>query len=319
MLEDAIEEAAAALRSAEVIGTLGHVAPDGDALGSALALALAARRAGKQAVTSFGEPFTVPPSLRFLPLETLVPPGEFPKGADVVVAFDTASPDRLGSLEETARSAGTFIVADHHATNEGFGDITVIDPVGAASGELAYRLIRAAGWEIDLDVATCVYTALVTDTGRFQYSATTPATLRMAADLVAVGVRPEVVGQQIYERVPFGYLSLSSLVLGRARLDTDRAFVWSVVHLADLTASGLSYDDTDGLIDDLRIAQEADVALLLKEVSGGLKGSLRSRGRVDVGAIAVSLGGGGHRNAAGFTVARSVEETVAAVSSHLDG
>ena len=317
-VSEAIDRAAAALRSAETIGTLGHVSPDGDALGSALALALAARRAGKAAFTSFGEPFVVPDNLGFLASETLVRPAEFPTSADVVVAFDTASSDRLGSLEPAARGARTFVVADHHVSNDGFGDISIIDPEAAASGELAHRLIRAAGWEVDLDVATCIYTALVADTGRFQYSSTTPETLRLAADLVAIGVRPELVGQRLYEEVPFGYLGLSSLVLGRAELDPARSLVWSVVRIADLAATGMVYEAADGLIDDLRIAREADVALLLKEVDGGYKGSLRSRGRVDVGAVAVALGGGGHRNAAGFTVAGEVAEVVAAVAAHLD-
>ena len=317
-IDDAIRRAADALQSAETIGTLGHVSPDGDALGSALALALAARRAGKTAVASFGEPFVVPANLRFLPAEPLVHPADFPTQADVVVAFDTASADRLGSLGPAAETAATFVVADHHVSNDGFGDIAIVDPASAASGELAYRLIRAAGWEIDGDVARCIYTALVADTGRFQYSATTPATLRMAAELMEIGVRPEEVGQHLYEEVPFGYLALASRVLGRAELDEQRSLVWSVVQLADLAATGVGYEAADGLIDDLRVAREADVALLLKEVDGGMKGSLRSRGRVDVGAIAVALGGGGHRNAAGFTVDAAVDDVVGAVTAHLD-
>ena len=227
------------LRDAESVACAGHVAPDGDALGSALGLAAAARLAGKNVSVAFGDPSVLADNLNFLPLDLISPVAEFPSEPEVMVAFDTASAERLGSLEAPARKAKTLIVVDHHVSNEGFGDIQIIDATAAASAELAYLLISAAGWPIDDAAATSLYTGLVTDTGRFQYSATSPRTLRIAAHLIEAGVRPEVIGQNLYEKVPFGYLALSARVLGRSQLDKARSMVWSSMTKEDLRATGL--------------------------------------------------------------------------------
>ncbi len=312
-----LKEAAEALNAARSVVTVGHVAPDADALGSALALARAARNAGKEAASSFGEPFVVPDAFRFLPVDLLVPPEKFPEGIDVAVAFDAASADRLGSLRPAVESAETLIVVDHHASNEGYGDIQVIDPSAGASGQLAFYLLEETGWDIDRGVATALLAAIVADTGRFQYSSTSPELLRVAALLLERGARPEEVGQNLFERVPYGYLAVASAVLGRAALDGETSLVWSVLYRDDLEQAGISYEDADPLIDQLRIAREAEVALLIKEVTGGLKGSLRSRGAVDVGTMAVALGGGGHHNASGFDHPGPVEDVVSAVKALL--
>lgn len=310
-------------RAVEVVGKTPslaitcHVSPDGDAIGSALALAHAARGAGVEAVVSFGEPFVLGPAYGFLDTTPLVLPSEFPTEPEVMVVFDVASVDRLGELGAVAARAGTVVIVDHHASNSGFGDVQVIDPDMAASAQLATYLIEALGWEIDETIATCLLTGIVTDTGRFQYSATDGETLRVAARLLDAGARPEVIGQHVYESVPAGYLALSARVLGRAVLEEERRFIWSTVYLDDLVASGVRYEETDPLIDDLRVAREADVAALLKQVDGGFKVSLRSRGRVDVGRIASEAGGGGHHNAAGFTGSADVDEVLAVIRAGL--
>jgi len=310
-------------KAAEVIGAAGslaitcHVSPDGDALGSALGLAHAARIAGKTAVVSFGTPFVVPPNLEFLDLSPLIPPAEFPEEPEVMVVFDAGSFDRLVELGSSAKRAGSLVVVDHHVTNEGFGDIQVIDGSVAASGQLAVYLLDELGWAIDERVATCLLTAIVTDTGRFQYSSTSPETLRVAARLVEAGARPEEIGQRVYESVAFGYLKASSIVLGRAELEEDLGLVWSWVGHEDLVATGVRYEDLDGLIDDIRIAREAGVAALLKQVDKGWKVSLRSRGAADVGSIAVAHGGGGHHNASGFTSALARDEIIESIRAGL--
>jgi phosphoesterase RecJ-like protein len=312
-----IRRAAEAIAGAGHITAVGHVNPDGDALGSSLALALSARRTGLPAVASFGGDFVVPDVFRFLDLAPLVPPAELPDPPDVMVVFDVASPDRLGGLATAAAAARLVVVVDHHASNSGFGDVQVIDPEAGASAQLAYHLIRELGWPIDRAVGDALLTGIVTDTGRFQYSATDPDIHRVAADLLEAGVRPEVLGQHLFESVPYGYLQVSSRVLGRSRLEPDAGLVWSVALEADLEAAGVGWEDCDGLIDDLRIVREAEVAALLKEVAGGYKVSLRSRGGVDVGSIAAANGGGGHHNAAGFTAAGRPDEVIARVRSAL--
>ncbi len=319
-IQGQIDRAVEILRSARQVASTCHVGPDGDALGSALALARAAHQAGKEACASFGEPFHLSERYGFLPLDVLVPPSEFPDAPEVVVAFDAGSLDRLGELGGPAKEAETLIVVDHHISNRGFGDVDIIDPEAAASAELALRLIKELGWPLDPATATCLLMGLVTDTGRFQYSNTTPATLRAAATLVEAGARPELIGQQVYESVPFAYLAVEAAVLGGAALEPDRSLVWSVLRTGDLERAGLGMEDTEPLIDALRVAREAEVTALAKELSDGtVKVSLRSRGGVDVEAIASELGGGGHHNASGFTFKGSPEEAIAAVRARLSG
>jgi phosphoesterase RecJ-like protein len=316
-MKEALKKAAEVIAAAESLAISCHVSPDGDALGSALGLAHAAAAAGKPAVVSFGTPFVVPPTLEFLDLGPLVPPKDFPEEPAVMVVFDVGSFDRLVELGSSAKRAGTLVVVDHHVTNEGFGDVQVIDGSVAASGQLAVYLLDELGWEIDERVATCLLTAIVTDTGRFQYSSTSPETLRVAARLVEAGARPEEIGQAIYEAVAFGYLKVSSVVLGRAELEEDLGLVWSWIGHADLAATGVRYEDLDGLIDDIRIAREAGVAALLKQVDKGWKVSLRSRGEVDVGSIAVAHGGGGHHNASGFSSELPREDVIESIRAGL--
>jgi phosphoesterase RecJ-like protein len=314
----AVSEAAATLRDAERIVALGHVGPDGDALGSALGLALAARAAGKDAVVSFGEPFVVPRAFRYLDLGPLVAPGAISGAIDVLVACDTADVERLGSAAVLVERAKRLVVVDHHRTNDGFGDVLVIDPEAAATAQLIVAIVDALAWPLTPAAATALYTGMVTDTGRFQYSSTTPEVHRVTARLVEAGAVPDDVARHLYEEAPFGYLKVAAEVLGRAVLDAPNRLVWSVLTERDLAGAGVGYEDADGLIDLLRIAEETDVACLLKVLEPGrVKGSLRSRGRVDVAAIAVELGGGGHHNAAGFTFHGEVAEAIARITAAL--
>ncbi|MDX1447580.1 MAG: bifunctional oligoribonuclease/PAP phosphatase NrnA [Acidimicrobiia bacterium] len=318
-MSEAFERAVEVIGDADELVLACHIGPDGDALGSMLGFGMAASRAGKRVVASFGTPFVVPDTYRFLELDLLVPPAQVPEEPAVFVCFDAGSADRLGELAAVASRAGTVVVIDHHVTNEGFGDVNLIDPEAAATAEIVIRLLERLGWEVDQPMATALLAGLVTDTGRFQYSNTTPETLRAAARMIEAGARPEVIGQHVYEETPFGYLRAAGAVLGRAQLDPDRRLVWSILTKEDLAESGISHGDTDPLIDSVRTAIESDVALLVKEMEGGrVKGSLRSRGRVDVGALAVELGGGGHHNAAGFTMEGTAEEAVEAVRSRLE-
>jgi phosphoesterase RecJ-like protein len=318
-VDAALNDAAAVLARAESIVVIGHVGPDGDALGSALGLALAARNAGKSAYATFGEPFVVPDQLRFLPTDALVSPGELAARAfDVAVAVDVAAPDRLGSAAAIVAAAGEFVVIDHHITNDGFGDVSVVDPNAAATAEVIHRLLVRLDWEIDEPIAEALYVGLVTDTGRFQYSATSPAVHQIAADLLQRGVSPARVGRHLYEESPFGFLHVAGAVLSRAELRPEVSLVWSRLTMEDLAAAGISYEQADGLIDLIRVAEEADVSCLLRDLGDGrTKGSLRSRGGTDVGAVAAALGGGGHRNAAGFTFDGTPADAIARVAALL--
>jgi phosphoesterase RecJ-like protein len=309
-----IEKAAAVLAGAEKVALACHVGPDGDALGSMMGLALAARDAGKEVVTSFGSPFIVPDNLAFLPTVGLVPPDEFPESPPVMVVLDAGAADRLAELGHHAGNAGTLIVLDHHVTNDGFGDITVVDGAVAATGEIVAELLDVLRWPITAEIATCLHTAIVTDTGRFQYAATKPSTFKLAAGLVAAGADTDYIGQQVYEQAPFGYLRAAGAALSRAILDEEAGVVSTIITHKDLEEAGIDWGDIDGLIDTIRLAVEADVAALAKvHDDGRVKLSLRSRGGTDVGAIAAALGGGGHRLASGVTIEDTAENAISQV------
>jgi phosphoesterase RecJ-like protein len=306
------------LDGADSIGVVGHVGPDGDALGSMIAIARSARLAGKNAVASFADPFIVPEEMSYLDDSVLVPSAEFPRDLDVAVAVDTSVSSRVGSLAPAMESATTLAVLDHHISDGSWGDVVVIDPTAAATAQLVHTLLSKLGWPIDEHVATALYTGIVTDTGRFQYSSTSAQTHEIAADLLARGVQTAQIGQALYEEAPFGYYELVSRVLGRAILDEDHTFVWSMVTPDDLEASGLAYHEADGLIDLVRLARGTEVACLLKvKESGVVKGSLRSRGVIDVATIARSFGGGGHHNAAGFTAREPVDVVIEHIVAQL--
>ncbi len=318
-LQEELVQAAEVLREATSIAISCHVKPDGDALGSAVGFAQAGAAAGKSVVVSFGEPFELPEYFSMLPLDLLVPPDQFPAAPEVMITFDAADRSRLGSLAGPSSAAGTLIVVDHHVTNEGFGDINLIDRAAAASAVVAYDLLRELGWPMDAKTALALLLGVVTDTGRFQYSNTSPRTLRIAADLVEAGAPPEVIGQMVYENAPFGFLAVAAAVQGRAVLEPSLSLVWSELRADDLVAAGITAVEVEGLIDYIRIAREADVAVLLTETSEGTKASLRSRLVVDVGALAGAHGGGGHARAAGFTREAPASEVIESIREYLRG
>jgi phosphoesterase RecJ-like protein len=298
-----------------------HVHPDGDALGSALALQQGLTTAGRSAVVSFSEPFVVPPQYRFLAgLDQLVPPARVPADPDVLVCFDAGSLDRLGSLVPSFEAAATTVVVDHHASNTRFGDVNLIDPAAPASAVLCRELLRRLDLPLDADIATCLYTGLVTDTGRFQYQATTPETHLLAAELLAAGVRQYEVSKALFETNDIGYLRLVAAALSRIAQVPEASLVWTSVTLADLAAHGVDMEQTEGLIDLVRTDAASDVAAVVKEQpDGGHKVSLRSKGGTNVGELATRLGGGGHAFAAGFTSGLGVEETISSIVEALAG
>ena len=316
-LAEEMTRAVAALRDATEIAVSCHVNPDGDALGSAVGFARAAAAAGKAVVVSFGEPFELPEYFSMLSLDALVAPGLFPRAPEIMVTFDAADRSRLGSLEPAAVAAGTLIVVDHHVTNDGFGAINLIDPAAAASAVVAYELLLALGWPLDAETALALLLGVVTDTGRFQYSNTSARTFRVAAELVDAGAHPEAIGRLVYENAPYQFLAVAGTVQERAALEPELSLVWSELRREDLAAAGITLVEAEGLIDYIRIAREADVAVLLTDVAGGTKVSLRSRAVVDVGALAAACGGGGHARAAGFTFDGPAAEAIERVREHL--
>ena len=313
-----LEAAAAANDACASIALACHVAPDGDALGSMLALHHLCLAAGKRSVASWPEPFTVAPHYAYLPgLDLTTKPADFPAAPELMVTFDCGSLNRLGELAGPARAAGALVVVDHHFTNDRYGSINLVEPDAAASAVVVRRLARRLGWELNRDAAICIYTGLVTDTGRFQYSNTTPEVFELAAELSTFDLPIASMSRQLFELHRFAYLQLVAVALERAVLDRELRLVFTWVTQADLDRFGVELEETEGLIDLVRRTEEADVACVLKAMSDGTRVSLRSTTDIDVSAIAIAFGGGGHRAAAGFTSDRPVPELVADIKAAL--
>lgn len=314
--EESWEQTAKHLAGSGEVVVACHINPDGDALGSMLGLGLFLQRQGKQVWMSWGSAEIVRPAVySFLPgSEQIVRPDQVPAEPEAFVALDCGDVHRLELLTDRFRAAGTTINIDHHVSNAGFADVDLVDPQVASSSELVYELIKRMGGDVDRQIATCLYTGIVTDTGRFQYSNTSPETLRVAAELISAGADHVAIGEAVYESLPFALLVVLGRMFDRARLVGDVVYSW--VEQADL--GDMAMEDTDDLIDALRAVREAEVALLLKErPEGGWKGSLRSRSELDVSRVAGNLGGGGHVKAAGFFQEGAIEDVIGRVLHEL--
>ncbi|MGZ8635605.1 MAG: DHH family phosphoesterase [Actinomycetota bacterium] len=321
-MSDPLTEAAEALEAATTVAIACHVNPDADALGSMLGLSNFLQGKGKQTICSFpNEPFDPPRWASMLPgAESLVPPGEFPKEPRVMVTCDVASMDRLAMLAPAAAKATTLIWIDHHVSNEGLGTIPLIDPRASSTCEMVWRLLRRMDGEVSLETAVCLYAGLVTDTGRVQYEAVTPETLRLGADLREFPFEHTRLVQALYEDNGVPYLRLLGVALERIALESDADLVWSYLTQADLAGAGIRSSETDDLIDVVRTAREADVTAVVKQQRDGrFKVSLRSKGGHDVSAVSAAFGGGGHRLAAGYTSRFGLTETVDRLKAALRG
>ncbi|MFM8305107.1 MAG: DHH family phosphoesterase [Actinomycetota bacterium] len=314
-----VAEAVDAVRGARQIALACHVNPDGDALGSMLALMHVLRADGADVVASFPTPFRTAPHYRDLPgLELLTPPDEFPSEPDVMITFDCGSLSRLGDLEPAAKGARRLVVIDHHVSNQCFGSINLIEPRAAASSVVVQTLIDALGLPLNRDAAVCLYAALICDTGRFQYETTTPAVFDFARRLTEFDVPVPALSRALFEEHRFAYLQLLGEALGNAELVCEQRLVWTVITQEMLARHGVAIDEVEGLIDILRRAAEAEVTCVLKEEEDGtIRVSLRSLGEVDVCRVAEAHGGGGHRFAAGFTSELDVPTVIARITAAL--
>lgn len=296
----------AALKGYQTFSVSTHVSPEGDALGSAIALALALRSAGKTADVIIKDP--VPGFLDFLPYQGVVQRhDELPRPYDVLAIVDCGDLARTGMYAQKPPPVKLVVNIDHHVTNRGFGGLNWIVPDATASGSMVYELIQAWGLPLSRDIALCLYTTLLTETGSFRYSNTKPATLRMAADLLDRGVEPAQVSQALYDRNSPGRLKLLGELLSGMERHASGKIAWVTVTQDIFRATGTTAEDTDEMVNYPRSLKGVEVAVLFREItSTQYKVSMRSQGRVNVANVAEQFGGGGHRNAAGCTVSGDV-------------
>ncbi|MDW8344301.1 MAG: bifunctional oligoribonuclease/PAP phosphatase NrnA [Verrucomicrobiae bacterium] len=292
------------LREARSVLVLTHYRPDGDAVGSQLALGLALQRTGKKVSLWNDDP--VPAKFRFLPgSEQITTPSRQPRAFDVVVAVDSSTWSRLGTAAERIARRRCLINIDHHVSNERYGDLNWVEPNASATGQLIYRLIQTARWPIERDVATALFVALSTDTGSFSYANTTAESLRMAAKLVASGVDVGTVSRHVYESYPSARLHLLQRVLAELKLIHHRRIAYYWVTNEMLEESRAKREDIEGVIDYARSIDSVVVAILFEELPEPrrVRVSFRSKDRrVAVDAIAKQFGGGGHPEAAGARI-----------------
>ncbi len=302
-----LQKVAAALQEAGRLLLLAHVSPDGDSLGSLLALRYVLLRHGKQ-VEVYVEG-GVPDRYRFLPgAETVIAsPGQLSELPATVVVLDCGEWERVGLQAE--RFAGLPVVnIDHHRTSKGLGIVNYLDSSAAATGLLLFRLF--AYWQEDLDpaLATCLYTAIAGDTGFFRYSNTTAEVHQVTAKLLAAGAEQALVYENLEAR-SWSHLKALGLVLERLASFALGKGAYSYLTAADLGRFGISVADADGFVNYPRLLMGVQVAAFLIEVEADTyKVSLRSREPVDVSAVAALLGGGGHARAAGCTIKGNIEQ-----------
>lgn len=297
---NSLADIAVALGRAERVLICGHVLPDGDSLGSVLALGLTLERLGKK-ITMAG-PDPVPAVYEFLPGVERFLAGEPPEGKyDALVVLDCSVPERLGKgYQELVSRDMVIINIDHHAGSTSFGTHRYIDPLAAAVGEILFDLFTLMRVNITPEAAVCLYTAIITDTGSFQYDNTTPETHRRAAKLLEIGVPAGQVNTRIYDEKHRAAILLLGAALNTLSVSPCGKVCWMTVTRDILRDTGAADEHTEGLVNYARSIRGVEVGLLFREISDGrYKISFRSKVSADVNRLAALFGGGGHQRAAG--------------------
>jgi bifunctional oligoribonuclease and PAP phosphatase NrnA len=317
--EAAVSEREELARAASLIDdhhtalVFGHEHPDGDAIGSTLAFCHMLARRGYTVRASWPPPFKMPHKFLFLPgMKSIVQADEVEVDG-LVITLDCANLDRLDAFRQVTEAADAVINIDHHPDNSRFGTVNIVDPAAAATAEIIYLKAPDLGLEVDIDAAVCLYTGIVTDTGKFQFANTSANTLGAASEMVALGVDVSEIYRNIYQNDSLAYLRLSGKLLTGAVFQEDIRLIYAAVTRPDLELYGVEMEETEDLIDSLRGVRDHRIAVVFKEMTDGrIRVSLRSRNEIDIGSVARKLGGGGHRVAAGYTSgARSIEDAVA--------
>jgi phosphoesterase RecJ-like protein len=280
----------------------GHMRPDGDCIGSELAIASALRDLGKK-VTVFNQD-AMPDKLAFLDPKKILRAAQKPRAFDCVLVTDCANHERLGTIRETVSNRGTLINIDHHNSNTRYGDINWVDGKSASTGEMIFRLMKQAKWPVTPLIADCLFTAISTDTGSFQYATTRPSTYQAAAELVNRGANLARICDEVYQSYPLSRVKLQKHMYNSFKLIEQNQVAYFWIRQADYKKAGAVPDESEGLIDHIRDIQGVKVACLFEEIEPNItRISLRSKlPKLDVSTIAVDFGGGGHMSAAGARI-----------------
>ncbi|SFI52390.1 phosphoesterase RecJ domain-containing protein [Paenibacillus sp. UNC496MF] len=310
-----LQEALDFLREGNRYLVVAHVQPDGDAISSTLVVGWLLRQLGKQAVLA--NEGAVPARLLFMDAAaSIVNHGKQPleEKFDRVVAVDCADFRRIGTVKDLFADGAKLLNVDHHPTNDAFGTHNLIRVDAAATVEILHDLIEFAGIPFDREAATAVYTGLLTDTGGFRYSNTTPRVMQAASRMLAEDVPGYWIANHLLERMTKPQLLLLQRGLSRLAFSDDNRIAWLYVSYADMAETGAVGDDLEGLVNYALNVEGVEVGILFKETENGeVKVSMRSSGKADVAAIAQSFGGGGHVRAAGCRLQHGMDAAIATV------
>ncbi len=295
-MQELFKKAWEKIKNSDNIVLIAHVNPDGDALGSSLSLYPILKEMNKN-VKVFNASKPLPMYLDFLPNFNKVV-HNLPKKIDLMISFDCGSFDRLGIDEKPE----FLINIDHHISNTNYGDINIIDPKAASSSQVVYNLLKTNDIKINKETAVCLYTALVTDTGSFQYESVNEKVFEFAADMVSCGVKPDFVAKMLFQRDRLSRLRLLAKAYDTIELCCEGKVAFVEVTKEMMEITGAIKDDTDTIVNSVRAIATVEVACMLREDDEGIKISLRSKNYADVSKIAVKYGGGGHIRAAGATL-----------------
>jgi phosphoesterase RecJ-like protein len=298
-----------AIRDASRVTTICHESPDGDTLGAALAIAIAAERLGKTAEVVSGDP--IPPFLAFMPQVSRVrnAPQLEPDLAVIVDAGDLARTGSIARDHMDWLNRARVVNIDHHVSNPGFGDVILVDPDAAATCEIVAQLMPRLGVPLDVELATCLMAGIAQDTHTFAHSNATPRTLRVAADLIAAGAPLSAINRSIYADKPFPTLALWGKVLADVQERCEGRIVHAAATLAMHAETQTDATATEGVIDLMGITREADIVVLFKEAEPKrIRISVRTSADADAVAITSTFGGGGHARAAGCTIELALDE-----------
>ena len=303
------EEIGRAFREHQRFAILSHVRPDGDALGSQLALALSLKQLGKD-VRVWNEDGMLEKYSFLARAQLLTKPPSGPEDVDVAIALDTAIQNRLGTAFPAIRTAKIWINIDHHPSNPGYGDLVYVDPTAPATGQILFELIKSERLPFDRAIAENLYVAISTDTGSFQYPNTTARTFEIAAELVRAGVDVGRINQQVFENYPRRRVELLRELLRTMRFEGGGRVASFSLSLRTAAELGVLPEDNEGLIDHLRAIRGVIVAVFFEELTDGkVRVSMRSKSeKTDVCAICQKFGGGGHTLAAGARMRGSLAE-----------
>lgn len=325
-LEPGFDELTQAIIDAGRIALSGHTDPDGDALGSVLALALFIQKTWphKQVDVLLANKRPVPRIYAFLPeAGSFINAADYSFDPDLFIALDTPTLERLRDSAEVLERASMTAAIDHHATSMPFTRVYCCEPGAASTADIVYEYIRYFGAPLDADIATCLLCAVITDTGRFQYQNANAHAYALASACVTAGAQASYICTQVYQNDTLASLQLKAATLQRLTVNADHTVSWSYVTHDDLVQYGATDEDCEGLIDEIRVLGGVDACVFMREKhSGEIRANLRSKvDWLDVAAVAQQFNGGGHKAAAGFTcylpMAEACETVVRAIEAQI--